>query len=206
MFKRSSCLLIGFNSACVFVICFSLLTLFLLVAAANGITPEEVFFNNPFFNQPDTVFASPQSLPPEFDEIDIPPGSFTWPLSDHSRITSVYGWRIHPIYGDKRFHHGIDIAAPSGTEVINAAPGRVISSGYYGSYGNLVVIDHTDFGYTGLCTYYGHLKEILVKKGDRIKNRRVIGTVGNTGLSTGPHLHWEVRFEGISFDPLMVVE
>jgi murein DD-endopeptidase MepM/ murein hydrolase activator NlpD len=113
-----------------------------------------------------------------------------FPLAIPSVITSVFGWRIHPISGDYRFHGGTDIGAPEGTPVLAAVSGDVIAADFMGGYGLTVVIQHPDGKNLSL---YGHLSEIFVQPGDRIEQGNVIGRVGSTGNSTGPHLHFEWR-------------
>lgn len=124
-------------------------------------------------------------------------GQFKWPLPGYSRITSEFGWRIHPIYGDKRFHDGIDIAAPRGTPIVAAADGTVILAGWYGGYGNAVVISHGG----NITTLYGHMSQILVSNGQRVSKGDRIGLVGTTGTSTGNHLHFGVRKSGDPINP-----
>jgi murein DD-endopeptidase MepM/ murein hydrolase activator NlpD len=113
-------------------------------------------------------------------------------------VTSGYGWRIHPIFGTREFHTGIDIAAPYGTPVQAAHDGIVIFNGWMRGYGMLVIIDHG----AGLTTTYSHLSASLVRASDRIERGRVIGRIGSTGWSTGPHLLFEVREDGAPVDPL----
>jgi murein DD-endopeptidase MepM/ murein hydrolase activator NlpD len=113
-------------------------------------------------------------------------------------ITSGFGWRMHPVLGYERFHSGLDIGADYGT-VINAADrGMVIFAGWYGGYGNAVIIDHGG----GLTTLYGHTSELYVTEGQEVQRGQAIAAVGSTGLSTGPHLHFEVRREGDPTDPV----
>ena len=107
-------------------------------------------------------------------------------------LSSGYGSRIDPINNHKSFHGGIDLAAAVGTPVYASAPGKVIHAGPAGGYGNLIIIAH-QYEYT---TYYGHLSEILVKRGDTIGKGEKIGLVGSTGRVTGPHLHFEIRKDG----------
>jgi len=119
----------------------------------------------------------------------------SWPVQ--GKVTSGYGWRIHPITGELEFHSGVDIAAPSGTPIRPTAGGTVTLAGHYGGYGLCVVIDHGG----GLQTLYGHCSEILVYKGEHVEAGQVIARVGSTGTSTGPHLHYEVRKDGVCVDP-----
>ena len=113
--------------------------------------------------------------------------------------SSGYGWRIHPIAGVPRFHEGIDFSADTGTDIYATGNGTVVKAGFTtGGYGNLVVIDH-GFGYQ---TLYAHMKNIGVLPGSEVKRGDVIGTVGNTGYSKGPHLHYEVHVNGRHVDPI----
>ncbi|MFO8047486.1 MAG: M23 family metallopeptidase [Desulfosudaceae bacterium] len=112
-------------------------------------------------------------------------------------ITSRFAYRKSPFTGRREFHHGLDIAARSKTPVMAPADGTVIHSGPKGSLGKAIFIDH---GY-GLVTRYAHLSECLKKKGETVSREDHIGLVGNTGLSTGPHLHYEVRVNGVPVDP-----
>jgi len=114
------------------------------------------------------------------------------------RISSHYGWREDPFSGQEKFHAGIDIATPSGQEVYPVDKGRVIFSGLTKSYGNTVVIDHED----GFVSKYGHNLTNLVSVGDAVNLDQAIALTGNTGRSTGPHLHFEVQYKGKSVNPL----
>lgn len=113
-----------------------------------------------------------------------------FPLAIPAPITSVFGWRIHPISGDQRFHSGTDLGAPMGTPVLAAYAGRVAVADFLGGYGLAVALDHNKGTQQ---TLYAHLSEIFVKPGEQIKQGEVIGRVGSTGNSTGPHLHFEFR-------------
>ena len=104
--------------------------------------------------------------------------------------TSGFGWRLHPLLGSWRLHAGEDLAAPEGTPVVAALAGRVVSSGLAGGYGLAVEVEHD---HPKRRTLYGHLSELYVRPGDRVLQGEVLGRVGSTGLSTGPHLHFELR-------------
>lgn len=113
-------------------------------------------------------------------------------------MTSRFGLRRHPIFGDLRAHRGVDLAAPVGTPVYASAAGTIGSAGWSGGYGLLVAIDHSG----GMETRYGHLSRIAVSGGQYVTAGSLIGYVGTTGDSTGPHLHYEVRINGQAVDPL----
>lgn len=113
-----------------------------------------------------------------------------FPLSVPAAITSLFGWRIHPITGNHRFHSGTDLGAPLGTPVLAAYAGNVAIADFLGGYGLTVVLDHNQFTQQ---TLYGHLSEIFVQPGEWVEQGTVIGRVGSTGNSTGPHLHFETR-------------
>ncbi len=121
--------------------------------------------------------------------------AFIWPL--RGPLTSRFGFRIHPLFGRRQFHTGVDIAAPRGAPVRAAFDGTVLFAGWYGGYGKLVIIDHGQ----GLSTLYGHLSDILVTPGQHVTRTQVVGLVGSTGYTTGPHLHYEVRQNGRPIDP-----
>jgi murein DD-endopeptidase MepM/ murein hydrolase activator NlpD len=113
-----------------------------------------------------------------------------FPLAIPAPITSLFGWRTHPISGDRRFHSGIDFGAPMGTPVLAAYAGQVAIADWLGGYGLTVVLEHAQGSAE---TLYGHLSELFVKEGEEVKQGDVIGLVGSTGNSTGPHLHFELR-------------
>jgi murein DD-endopeptidase MepM/ murein hydrolase activator NlpD len=126
---------------------------------------------------------------------------FVYPLSTPAPISSPYGWRIHPLTGNRRFHAGQDLAAPSGTPIVSVADGRVVLANWHGGYGKAVIIEHNG----RLQTLYGHMSEVFVQEGQEIKQGTVIGQVGSTGASSGPHLHFETKLptaEGwVAVDP-----
>ena len=119
-----------------------------------------------------------------------------------SRITSNYGTRKDPFTGKPKKHHGIDFAGKIGTELMAVAPGRVVSAGERVGYGTTVEIDHG----LGFTTLYAHLSQILVSRGDWVRPGTVIGLAGSSGRSTGPHLHYEIRYKGAPFDPTKFVK
>ena len=125
-------------------------------------------------------------------------GSLVWPCPSYSRISSQYGYRTHPISGTRKLHKGLDIAASSGNPVIAAASGTVVKSYFSSSYGNYVVISHGG----GLMTAYAHMTRRLVSAGQTVAAGQQVGTVGSTGNSTGPHLHFEVYVGGSTTNPM----
>ncbi|OUC12398.1 MAG: hypothetical protein B0A82_22790 [Alkalinema sp. CACIAM 70d] len=127
----------------------------------------------------------------------------SFPLGIPAPITSRFGWRTHPVLGEQRFHAGVDFGAAAGTPVVAAAGGYVHAAEEMGGYGLAIVMEHLDGSFQ---TLYGHLSEILVSPGMAIQAGQIIGKVGSTGLSTGPHLHFEVRQrqgdDWVAIDPL----
>jgi murein DD-endopeptidase MepM/ murein hydrolase activator NlpD len=119
------------------------------------------------------------------------------PLSGDPELTSPFGYRADPFLGRLMLHPGVDLAEPYGTEIHAAAAGRVAHAGPAGGYGIMVEIDHGN----GLSTLYGHMSEALVEEGEEVGKGAVIGRLGSTGRSTGPHLHYEVRIDGEPVDP-----
>ncbi|MBQ3102347.1 peptidoglycan DD-metalloendopeptidase family protein [bacterium] len=127
-------------------------------------------------------------------------GSFIRPV--YGGITSYYGWRTHPIFKKRIFHSGVDIGAPMRTPIKAANDGKVIFTGWYGGYGNVVIINHGSINGATTTTLYAHMSSIAVSKGQAVKKGQVVGRVGTTGYSTGPHLHFEVRRNGATVNPL----
>lgn len=117
---------------------------------------------------------------------------------DLTRTASGFGWRIDPVYRTRRFHEGMDFTAPTGSEIYATGNGTVELAGWRQGYGNTVEINH-GFGYK---TLYGHMSKIMVRRGQKVNRGEVIGLVGNTGKSTGPHLHYEVHFRGQVQNPM----
>ena len=116
------------------------------------------------------------------------------------RLTSGYGSRFHPILGSARFHKGVDLAAATGTPIVAAADGRIVAAGWRGGYGRQVAIAHGG----GIQTTYSHMSRIGVASGAAVRRGEVIGYVGSSGLSTGPHLHYEVYKNGRPVNPMSV--
>lgn len=124
-------------------------------------------------------------------------GSLRSPLANPV-VTSTFGYRVHPIFGDRRLHTGLDFRASTGTPISAAAGGEVIFAGWRGGYGNCTIIDHGG----GVATLYAHQSAIRVDVGDEVSGGQVIGAAGATGFATGSHLHFEVRNSGAPVDPL----
>lgn len=114
------------------------------------------------------------------------------------RVTSSFGTRFHPILGYARMHKGVDVAAAYGSPIVAAADGRVVAAGWHGGYGNQVAIAHAG----NIRTAYGHMSSIAASLGQMVRRGQVIGYVGSTGLSTGPHVHFEVTRNGRAVNPL----
>ena len=123
-------------------------------------------------------------------------GGFRSPVPN-GRLTSPFGSRFHPILHYVRMHTGLDIGAPFGSQIVAASGGQVILAGWSGGYGRSVRIDHGG----GIGTVYGHMSGLTVTQGQRVAPGQLIGYVGSTGLSTGPHLHFEVRRGGVPVNP-----
>lgn len=123
---------------------------------------------------------------------------FIWPFKMRNRISSSFGWRIHPITQKRSFHNGIDIAVKKGTAVRAIKSGRVLTSGWIRGFGKAITIDHGN----GVISLYGHNSKLLVKAGQYVKQGQIISKSGNTGRSTGPHLHLTIFIDGDPVDPL----
>jgi len=119
-------------------------------------------------------------------------------IKDFGRISAGFGWRMHPIYKTRKYHHGMDLTGKIGTPIYSTGDGVVIQARKERGYGRKIAISH---GY-GYKTIYAHLSGFNVKKGQKVKRGEVIGYLGNSGVSTGPHLHYEVRKNNITMNPL----
>lgn len=136
--------------------------------------------------------AAPPAAAPQTARSD----GWIWP--GNGRLTSRYGYRTHPIYGDRRFHAGIDLGGGFGAPLVATRAGTVIVAGPSGGYGNLIVISHGN----GLTSSYAHLSSMAVREGQDVAQGQSVGRVGSTGNVTGPHLHFEIRLDGEPVDPM----
>lgn len=146
------------------------------------------------FEQMFAKWEEPTQVAPARARVSVPS---RMPLED-TRLTSDYGMRTHPVLGGRRSHNGVDLAAPTGTPIYATADGMVSKAKWFSSYGNYVSIEHG----AELQTRYAHMSRIAVTAGDRVKKGEIIGYVGSTGRSTGPHLHYEVRIGGEAVNPI----
>lgn len=124
-----------------------------------------------------------------------------YPVNKDSRLTSGYGYREDPFTGKRAFHGGIDLAVPENTEVVSCGTGKVEKAGYTRINGNYIIIDHGN----KYKSCYGHLSLLLVKRDDEVRKGQIIGLSGNTGRSTGPHLHIQISLDGKTIDPLTII-
>jgi murein DD-endopeptidase MepM/ murein hydrolase activator NlpD len=154
---------------------------------ANGLLSPSLDVGTPIF--------LPDARLPSFKLREINGDLFRWPVS--GEISSRYGWRTDPFTGLRGFHNGLDIAAWMGSPIRAAMEGRVSDTGYSPSFGNYILIAH----HSGYASFYGHLSAIKVRPGQSVSLGQVIGLVGNTGYSTGPHLHFTVFKNGTTVNP-----
>ncbi len=131
----------------------------------------------------------------EKNQTTLGTGKYIWPVRGH--IVQNFGWRMHPILRRRQYHTGLDIAIEYGTPILAADSGVVIFAGYNGGYGKMLLIDHG----SGFSTLYGHASALLVDKGQTVVKGQIVAKVGTTGLSTGPHLHFEIRKNGTPVNP-----
>ena len=139
-----------------------------------------------------------------YEEYSYSGSGLMWPSRNSTRIASYYGWReVHPVYGYGRMHYGIDIDAAYGTDILSSADGVVTLVLFDDvGYGWYIIVYHGD----GISTLYAHCSKVLVKEGQNVKQGQVLGLVGTTGASTGPHIHYEVRINGKPQNPLDYVK
>jgi len=126
-----------------------------------------------------------------------------WPIRGGiGTITMFFGENIHPITGKTHFHSGIDISTfRTGDAIVATADGYVITAEYDYNFGNFIIIDHNN----GFNTFYAHMQYLIVQVGQRVQQGEIIGFIGNSGISTGPHLHYEIRIFSVSVDPLQYI-
>lgn len=156
------------------------------------VSPRKMSANSTF----SIALPSPLNSPGSSSFHDLTNMPSRMPVSA-SAITSDFGWRRNPISGNFQPHRGMDLAAPSGTPIVATMDGTVAAAGWHGGYGLLVSLDNVE----GLETRYGHLSRLAVSEGQQVRKGDVIGYVGSTGNSTGPHLHYEIRVGGQAIDP-----
>ncbi len=172
------------------------------IATAYSISPDAIIDANGLLT-PDLSAGMPIFLPdarlPSFKLREINGDLFRWPV--RGEISSRYGWRTDPFTGERGFHNGIDIASWMGVPIKAAMEGRVTDTGYSPSFGNYILIAH----HSGYSSFYGHLSAIKVRPGQSVALGQVIGLVGNTGYSTGPHLHFTVFKNGHTVNPAVLL-
>ncbi len=169
-----------------------------LLAAHNGIeNPDKIYAGNKLDLEP--IYSRQFIAQENKTQHTALPGELQPPVNGY--ITSEYGMRQHPISKQEDFHSGIDIGVPIGTPITPVKSGQVTFTGEQSGYGQVVEIDHND----GTRSLYGHLSDLMVEKGDMIEANDVIALSGDTGRSTGPHLHLEIHQDGRTIDPLTVI-
>ncbi len=136
---------------------------------------------------------------------DFSPYRMTVPIDlpvEHPVVNSPFGWRFHPLSGELDFHTGIDLSGKEGAPIRAALNGTVKTAGFHPSYGNYLILDH----HNGFSTLYAHCSRLLAEEGDVVRKGKTIAKVGATGDATGPHLHFEIRLNGICLDPSMALD
>jgi LysM repeat protein len=163
------------------------------IAAANGISVNQTIFAGDRILIPTTTSTFWSNVVSLSNGV---PSKFIWPLK--GEVVSGFGWRDHPVLGTRHHHDGIDIDVPEGTMVYASASGRVIFYGEQPGYGNVLILEHED----GFYTMYGHLASSFVETGRFVEAGQGIAQSGNTGISSGPHLHFEIRNGEFPVDPM----
>lgn len=171
------------------------------ITEANGLSDYTISIGQKLYipGVSKAIDVSPTMPPPEEVAAEVG-GKLSWPLAGRGRssITSSFGYREDPMSGGRSFHKGIDIDGAREERALSAAGGEVVYSGRMSGFGNVVMIDHGN----RLLTVYAHLSRTIVKIEDRVTRGQTIGYVGSSGRANGTHLHFEVRYKGISVDPL----
>ncbi len=171
-------------------------------AEAKKLSVETLSFQMSEEELLDDTRAEPFRIPPpSYCSYEKPELGFKYKAPLFGIITSKYGYRDHPIIEDASFHTGLDIAAKGGTAISAFADGTVIESGKNKTYGNYLLIEHKN----GIRSFYGHNSRLSVKKGQKVKIGQKVAEVGSTGMSTGPHLHFEVRKGTVRLDPALYI-
>jgi murein DD-endopeptidase MepM/ murein hydrolase activator NlpD len=173
------------------------------IAATYETSPETILTANELFSEtvnPNTTLFIPGARLSRTDLQEINGDLFQWPVRGY--ITSAYGYRPSPFTRERQFHTGIDIGSPTGTPIRAAMAGRVSSVGYDGVSGNYVVLSH----HSGYRTLYAHMSVVRTKTGAYVRTGDIIGDVGSTGLSTGPHLHFTVYKNGVTVNPRTLIK
>ncbi len=169
---------------------------------AKELSVETLSFQMSTEELSDDTAAEPFRIPaPSYCSYNKENISFKYQSPLYGVITSKFGYRDHPIIEDASFHTGLDIAAKKGNAISAFASGKVIEAGKNATYGNYLLIEHDD----GIRSFYGHNSKLSVKKGQRVKLGQKIAEVGSTGMSTGPHLHFEIRKGNIRLDPALYI-
>ena len=163
---------------------------------------EEIAAQNQLIKEVEAAIAADKAALAEAQRLHYNGGKFAWPAPKYTRISDAYGWRIHPTLNVKKFHNGVDLAAPGGSPILAAYDGKVVAAGYSSSMGNYIMIDHGD----NLMTVYMHASALYVSKGASVTRGQKIAAVGSTGRSTGNHLHFGVRKNGEYVDPMPYIK
>jgi len=166
------------------------------MAELNALKSELEYAEDKFLEEAQELAAQIKNMTnPDTEYVG---GTYVWPTPSSKYITSQFGWRIHPLFNTWKYHSGTDIGASYGTDILACASGTVILSQEYGGYGECIIIDHGG----GITSLYGHMSERLVSVGETVSGGELIGLVGSSGWSDGPHLHLEFTLNGELVDPL----
>lgn len=162
----------------------------------------EIAAQNQLIKEVEAAIAADKAALAEAQRLHYNGGKFAWPAPKYTRISDPFGWRMHPTLNVKKFHNGVDLAAPGGSPILAAYDGKVVAAGYSSSMGNYIMIDHGD----NLMTVYMHASALYVSKGATVTRGQKIAAVGSTGRSTGNHLHFGVRKNGEYVDPMPYIK
>ncbi len=162
----------------------------------------EIAAQNQLIKDVEAAIAADKAALEEAQRLHYNGGKFAWPAPKYTRISDPFGWRMHPTLHVKKFHNGVDLAAPGGSAILAAYDGKVVAAGYSSSMGNYIMIDHGD----NLMTVYMHASALYVSKGASVTRGQKIAAVGSTGRSTGNHLHFGVRKNGEYVDPMPYIQ